>query len=148
MAANAERAVEAIFPAIRKGFSVTSPNTPSYNCIAWAAGDTSRWWWPSPVSYWPDDGVAQATVAAFERAFSRLGFVRAGADEYMPGVERVALYVDANALVTHMAREVGPGRWTSKLGKGWDIEHLTPECLSGGVYGAFSHCLSRVLGRV
>lgn len=30
---------------------VTSPATAAYNCIAWTAGDTRRWW--EPGVYWP-----------------------------------------------------------------------------------------------
>jgi hypothetical protein len=27
-------------------WSVTSPADTLTNCIAWAAGDTTQWWWP------------------------------------------------------------------------------------------------------
>ena len=42
--------IEAAFPAlVGTGYFVTSPATPEYNCIAWAAGETDRWWWPDPM---------------------------------------------------------------------------------------------------
>lgn len=38
------------FPSLADlGFSKTSPATSSYNCIAWAAGRTDEWWWPTPL---------------------------------------------------------------------------------------------------
>ena len=42
------------------GYEITSDATPVYNCIAWAAGDTTRWWEcgedrpiDEPGVYWP-----------------------------------------------------------------------------------------------
>ncbi len=35
--------IEDCFPQIAQvGYSITSPQTPRYNCIAWAAGDTRK----------------------------------------------------------------------------------------------------------
>ena len=48
--------IEAAFPNLRNsGYSITSPATAEYNCIAWASGDTGAWWWPDPMNlyYWP-----------------------------------------------------------------------------------------------
>jgi hypothetical protein len=53
-------------------YKLTSPKTRNYNCVAWAAGDDARWWWPSPVAYWPVANVSE-TVAAFVDAFGTLG---------------------------------------------------------------------------
>jgi len=58
-------------------------------------------------------------------------------------MEKVAIYADAAELVTHMARQIANGRWTSKLGASWDIEHLRPECLNSDCYGTFLICLAR-----
>ena len=39
--------IEDLFPKLRgKAYQVTSPRNEAYNCIAWAAGDTTDWWWP------------------------------------------------------------------------------------------------------
>src|SRR5713101_10154879 len=43
-------------------YRVTSPATRNYNCVAWAASRTDRWWWPSPFAYWPA-GVPNPTSA-------------------------------------------------------------------------------------
>ena len=43
--AMSEFEIEITFPNLEAGnYAVTSPSTPEYNCIAWAAGDTETWW--------------------------------------------------------------------------------------------------------
>ena len=41
------------------------------------------------------------------------------------GFEKVALYASASGNVTHAARQMPSGAWTSKLGVMEDIEHAT-----------------------
>ena len=44
--------IEGLFPLLASdGYFVASPETPSYNCIAWAVGESHRWW--EPGIYWP-----------------------------------------------------------------------------------------------
>ena len=41
---------------------VVSEQKNRYNCIAWTAGDNTKWWWPSQekgISYWPKKGTAK-----------------------------------------------------------------------------------------
>lgn len=39
--------IEKAFPNLQiRGYSITSPATPEYNCIAWAAGEAQSWWEP------------------------------------------------------------------------------------------------------
>jgi len=37
-----------------------------YNCIAFAAGETHRWWWPMGA-YWPEPAPRDETVDSFIR---------------------------------------------------------------------------------
>lgn len=30
-------------------YKITSPDTIDYNCVAWAAEDQEKWWWPDPM---------------------------------------------------------------------------------------------------
>src|SRR6476661_5040408 len=48
----------------RTRFKVNSRADAAYNCVAWAAGDTSRWWWPmdDPFHYWPDGAPLDDSV--------------------------------------------------------------------------------------
>ncbi len=69
--------MEDCFPQLTElGYGITSPQTPRYNCIAWAAGDTRRWWWPdpSPFAYWPPGIPRENTLPHFIEAFRTLGY--------------------------------------------------------------------------
>jgi hypothetical protein len=112
---------------------ITSPPSPDYNCIAWAAGDTGRWW--EPVVYWPaTTPPGDYGIAALILAFEALGYLACGDGGAEPGFEKVALYGDG-MFYTHAARQLPDGKWTSKLGGGEDIEHDAPEDVARGIYG-------------
>lgn len=127
-----------MFPRLQSAyFQVTSPRADVYNCIAWAAGDTTNWWWPDEPdkAHWPD-GVARAeTLEAFREAFATLGYVVCEGAELAPGFEKVALFADAKGVPKHAARQLPGGRWTSKLGLLEDIEHALHD-LTGTAYGS------------
>ncbi len=129
--------LEAAFPALRPGnYLITSSPTNRYNCIAWAASDNVRWWWPVGHSrfFWPPGVAREETPAAFEAAFATLGYIRCDSPTREPGFEKVALFADANGVSTHAARQLVSGRWTSKLGELDDIEHDLRD-LEGDIYG-------------
>jgi len=120
-----------------ENFTRTSPDTIDYNCAAWAAGDTERWWWPAPddpEAYWPDAVAKTSTLDAFEAAYATLGYEKCEASELEPGFERVAVYAP-NGKPLHVARQLPSGHWTSKLGNLEDIEHSSLEDLEGPFYG-------------
>lgn len=118
-----------------EGFVETSPATRRYNCIAWAAGATDAWWWPSPdtVHFWPATAPREETIEAFVSAFATLGFVPADDGAFNEKFEKVAFYAKGGKP-THAARQQSDGKWTSKLGKHIDITH-TLHGLEGPVYG-------------
>ena len=117
-------------------FAITSVQTIDYNCIAWAAGQTDRWWWPIPFFYyWPDGAPRQVTVNAFEQAFATLGFESCPDGQLEAGFEKIAIYA-RTGVPTHAARQLGDGRWTSKMGSEFDIEHADVNDVSGPGYGA------------
>jgi hypothetical protein len=131
--------LEAIFPALKRGaYRVTSPVDRSYNCIAYAAGDMDRWWWPLPVDikeiYWPTDVTRAETIAAFREAFASLGFVESLSADPQAGYEKIALFANDQAFPLHAARQQPNGRWTSKLGELEDIDHALHD-LEGPAYG-------------
>ena len=141
--------IQALFPGLRKSaFRVTSPATRDYNCIAWAAGDTTHWWWPdldpdNDTIFWPAGVVLEETLDALVAAFATLGYAPCSGEEPEPGFERVALFANA-AVPTHAARQLPSGRWTSKLGVREDIEHDL-HAVSGDVYGTVVLFLKRPL---
>ncbi|HZO88142.1 MAG TPA: hypothetical protein VFB38_07355 [Chthonomonadaceae bacterium] len=70
MATRGNEAIESTFPSLAtSGYDITSPAAEDYNCIAWAAGETDRWWWPDPFSigYWPEGVPRAETLEAFIR---------------------------------------------------------------------------------
>ena len=124
---------------------VTSPATPKYNCIAWAAGDDSRWWWPDvmDVGYWPELIAREESLEAFIALFASLGFTETEETGLEPGVEKVALF-GIGTKPTHAARQLPTGAWTSKLGPWEDVEHSL-EALEGIVYGQVVRLFRRLL---
>jgi hypothetical protein len=130
------------FPNLAATFQVTSDTTPKYNCIAWAAGDTSRWWWPSTAYYWPSEAPRIETLDAFVKAFATLGYTPCADGSLEVDSEKVAIYCDMGTP-THMARQMRSGAWTSKLGRSWDIGHIAPAEVGGPLYGSVTLYLSR-----
>ena len=126
-------------------YQITSPTTWDYNCIGWAAEDMEHWWWPFGAvrgSWWPDGVPRQATQEAFVSAFDLLGYEPIGDPHFENGYTRVALYRNSRGEVTHMARQLPSGVWTSKCGRREDIEHARLEDV-GSAYGAVSLILRR-----
>jgi hypothetical protein len=138
--------IEDYFPNLKPtGYAVTSPTSPVYNCIAWAAGVTDDWWWPDPlgISFWPGTAPRDQTLAAFIEVFRGLGYEPCGDDGLEPAYEKVALYALAG-LPKHAARQLPNGRWTSKLGELEDVEHAL-DALVGAWYGSVVQILKRPL---
>lgn len=133
------------FPNI-DGSEKTSEATTDYNCHAWGMDENHRWWEPvAPTHpslpswikvYWPP-GVPlyDLSVANFERAYETCGFERCIDGSRECDYEKIALYAKQGA-VTHTARQLPSGRWTSKLGKDIDIMHPTVASLEASDYGA------------
>lgn len=136
--------LEARFPALKNtGYAITSPETPFFNCISWAAGDTTRFWWPHDGGYWPQGIPRKRTVEVFVQAFATLGYADSNTTEREPGKQKVALYAK-KARPEHAARQLPSGMWTSKLGQSVDIAH-TLEGLEGKKYGKVVRVLERPL---
>jgi hypothetical protein len=140
--------IELLFPALQNsGYRITSPASRDYNCIAWAAGDDLRWWWPDPdpdndAVYWPAGVVREETLAAFVAAYATLGYVPCANEELEAGFEKMALFAQPAGAPTHAARQLPTGRWTSKLGLLEDIDHSLHD-LAGERYGAVAQILIR-----
>ena len=140
--------IEALFPRLRSApYRITSPRHRDYNCIAWAAGDSERWWWPdadpdNEAVYWPAGAPREESLAAFAAVFAALGFTACDDAVLVVGVERVALFAGSDGLPTHASRQLPNGRWTSKIGFLEDIEHDLYD-LEGSEYGAVVRIMRR-----
>ena len=141
--------IEQDFPGLRgTGYQVTSPQDDKYNCIAWAANDTTVWWWPdepdnSDSPFWPPGVTRAETLEAFTEAFTTLGYRVCGDVQLELRFEKIALFA-VGGVPTHAARQLANGRWTSKLGPMEDIEHVLAD-LTGVRYGTVVQLMKRPL---
>ena len=129
--------LERLFPRLRDAtYKITSPAQADYNCIAWAAGDNSRWWEPDPFGqyYWPEGVPREYIVEVYAEVFQRLGFEECQDATFEVGVEKVAIFA-LDGSPTHAARQLEDGTWTSKLGQLEDIEHRDLDQVGEGDYG-------------
>jgi hypothetical protein len=110
----------------------TSAKSVLYNCIGWAMGEMRNWW---PVYYyWPPGASRAETVEACREAFEQRGFELCDSPSLESGFIKVAIYAQGGEL-THAARQLPGGEWTSKLGMLEDIQHETLEALECSEYG-------------
>ena len=127
-----------------EGYEVTSSPTDEYNCIAYAAGETDRWW--SHVDdadyYWPEHASSTPSVASLIEVFAGLGYEICDDAGDEPGFRKIALYADRGGDWTHAAVQLPSGEWSSKLGPDEDISHRAPESLDTAAYGEV-HCFMR-----
>lgn len=89
----------------------------TYNCVAWAAGEDDRIWWPNSA-YWPPGVATTNVVASFVDAFRTLGYLPCADDSHDPGLDKIAIFTD-NAAPTHVARQLSATCWSSKMGHAW-----------------------------
>jgi hypothetical protein len=116
--------LERTFPGLQQSnYDVTSKSDDNYNCIAWAANDTTRWWWPGEYYFWPKLVQFGESVALFVETFCQcLGYEKCESGDLESGYQKVAIYAISGS-VKHMARQLPDGKWTSKLGRSVDISH-------------------------
>ncbi len=133
---------EQIFPNMTE-YEVASPRDETYNCIAFAAGDTARKCDPNmllqPGYYWPpgalrDDG--NNDISALKRVFAEIGYVECDHGDLQAGYQKVALYAVKEDSWQHAALQDATGNWLSKLGDEYDVSHKSPHCFEGSIYGS------------
>jgi hypothetical protein len=126
----------------------TSLRDTRYNCIAWAAENNSRWWWPDNfgIGYWPPNVPREESIDAFMKAYETLGYKLCYNESLEPGLDKIAIYgirYSTKVVPTHAARQMESGEWTSKVGPFEDISHKTLDAVNGPVYGEMICCMSR-----
>ena len=85
--------LELLFPNLALlGYARTSEEDPGYNCIAWAAGDTSRNWDCSRQGgYWPIGAEVGARIEHLIGVFQQQGYAVCDNGDLEPEHEKVAL---------------------------------------------------------
>lgn len=115
-------------------FQIIGPVSDRYNCLAYAAGDTSQPWSDEPEDYWPPQVARNPSITGLENLFRWLGYKKCKGPRLEAAYQKVALYA-SKGLWTHAALQTPDGRWRSKLGKGVLIEHQSPLSVTGDLYG-------------
>ena len=82
------------------------------------------------------------SVAAFEQAFRVLGYEPCPDGALQEEFEKIAIY-ELHSEVTHIARQLTTGQWTSKIGNLEDIEHASPAELEDSDYGSVVEYMRR-----
>jgi hypothetical protein len=146
----AQLEVESQFPKLkRRPYIITSSKTPIYNCVAWAVDDIQQWWEYGAITslgiptYWPPGYPAGDTVADVSNVLQGVFHYTLTTDRRARlGTERVAIYGYPDRNFAHIARQLESGRWSSKLGELYDLEHALND-LEGRVYGRVMTILER-----
>lgn len=123
-----------------EGYEITSEPTKNYNCIGYAAGDTSNWWSHLAGYHWPN-ATRTPFITSLIEVFEGLQFERCENAGLEDGFQKVALYAKG-VRWKHAAVQLPSGEWSSKLGKCEDIKHSTPGSLNGDFYGSV-YCIMR-----
>lgn len=114
-----------------------SPVDATYNCVAFAAGDTGHYWSPLAVGgfWWPADALTEDTVGGVMAALACVGYVECEDAAFEDGFEKVAIFAKGDRPL-HASRQDSESRmWLSKLGKEYDIAHANLEDVGGKQYG-------------
>ena len=88
-------AIEKAFPdLVAIGYKISSPQNYRYNCIAWAASNDTKWWWPDPqnIGFWPPGVPREVSLESFILAFEHLGFSLCDNQDFEEGYEKVAFF--------------------------------------------------------
>lgn len=125
-------------------YKVTSSEDPAYNCIAFALGDTANFWYDAAVHgyYWPPGTPSADSIEGWIKVFHDHGYRDCETDRLENDYEKIAIYQSADGP-EHVARQKASGVWTSKMGKGHDIEHSTLESLEGATLGMVVRIMKR-----
>ena len=88
----ADLLVEAFPNLASEGFDTVEQASELYNCIACAAGDITKWWWPDGINYWPPWATPDNRMESLLEAFAGLGYEQCQNSDAEEGYQKVALY--------------------------------------------------------
>ena len=137
------------FPEIRsEHFKITSNPDYLYNCFSWAIEDKTRWWWPAFGRYWPPGAAFNDHVDTFVAVLNMFGYELCDFDPSLDeDYEKIVIYANEFGQAKHLARQLGRGVWTSKLGPSYYISHHKLDDLAGEHYGKPAQMVRRSFQR-
>ena len=127
-------------------YMVTSPVSEEYNCFAWSLEEDDRRWDPHEDYYWPPNIERELSIKTIIQIYEAFGYETCNTGTLEAGYEKIAIYADSTGELTHVARQLLNGRWTSKLGRFEDIEHGSVDDLTGPLYGQVVMYMRRIRG--
>jgi hypothetical protein len=143
-----EERLQAVFTGLGSArFDITSSSTHDYNCVGWALGRSDEWWGTDPFSVelglyqWMAGVPLVDTLDSWSAIFESIGYRVGEPDTLEAGFEKIAIFGRSDGP-QHVARQLPSGRWTSKLGRGVDIEHDLRD-LEGDRYGSVVRIMTR-----
>ena len=149
------------FPKLKddETFTIESPETSGYNCIAWARGFDDRWVDyiddRSPKKWWPSGVVRDWNPPTLIMAFEAVGFEPCGMDDsFEEGYDKAALYKVSPFYEPvskewkpegwcHAAKIVANGVYHSKIGPSFDVRHRSGDLFEGTSYGEVYQIIRR-----
>ena len=75
-----------------EGFEIAEEPSGQYNCIAYAAEDTTKWWWPDGINYWPPKATLDTRTQSLMEVLAELGYEQCDASDPEDSYQKVALY--------------------------------------------------------
>ena len=127
-------------------FTKTSEIDWTYNCIAWAYGSTTNWFWPKntgmPTWFWPPNIPTEENIESFVKLFESIGYSLCENGKLEEGFQKVAIY-EKNNIPTHAAKQLTNGLWSSKLGSHFDASHRFATTYNSIDYGNVTRFMKR-----
>jgi hypothetical protein len=112
-----------------ENYKKTSEADPLYNCVSWVVEDKTKW---KDFYYLPNWEVnPDLSSNDYIRFFSKRGYKVCENSKFEDGKQKIALYENKAGHFLHVARQISPEEWTSKLGGFEDISHTNLEALEG-----------------
>lgn len=126
-------------------FLITSQQTWSYNCIAWAFGDDKKWYWPTehPSHYWPPNIRRELDLQSFIELYELVSYKICDSPDLEDSLEKIAIFAFPNGDPSHAAKQLPNGKWTSKMGPWHDVEHTFNSINNSPGYGNATIFMSR-----
>ena len=126
-----------------EGYAIKIPVDPSYNCVAFAVGDLTNFWYDAKVKgyYWPPGCGSADTLEGWVCVFLLHGYGDCDSDSLEPEFEKIAIF--GGRSPEHVARQKASGAWVSKMGKGCDIEHPNLSSLVCEIMGGVMKIMKR-----
>jgi uncharacterized protein (UPF0297 family) len=116
----------------------------NYNGVAWAMFDRNKYWDPDPFHqfYWPTHLLRERTLRVFEQLFEDHEYEYTDNFQFESGYEKIVIYV-LDGQPTHVARQEDFDKWTSKMDRCEEINHLNPCILESEKLGNIATILKR-----